>query len=235
MAKPRVVGYVRVSTDGQTDGVSLDAQRAAIEAYCKIHGVDLCEIIADEGISAKATANRPGAMRLLRMVRQKQIDGLVVYKLDRLVRSVRHAIEIAELCQQRCVALHSIQERIDTSSAIGKFFFTLLAALAELERCQIGERTRDALRHKRRQGEKTGGTVPFGFRSVVRRQANQRVRCLEPVPDEQRVLRWIRRRASAGDSLRKIAASLNRRGVSTKTGRGQWHPEVVRGILRQTA
>src|SRR5437868_1373044 len=85
----RVVGYVRVSTDMQAqEGVSLEAQRARLKAYCVAQDLTLIEIIADEGLSAKSL-DRPGLRRALSMLDRYEAQGIVVLKLDRLTRSVK--------------------------------------------------------------------------------------------------------------------------------------------------
>lgn len=225
-----VIGYCRVSTGEQVEGVSLDAQRWKIEAYCELHGLELAEIIVDEGISAKDTAGRPGALRLLELVRKGEINGLVIYKLDRLVRNTRNAIEIAELCKAKGVALHSIAEKIDTDSAIGEFFFTLMAALAQLERKQIGERTAMALQHKRANGEKTGGYTPFGYDVIVEGGKVDTVSTLIPNAAEQKAIRLIERLRAKGYSYRAIGAALEQRGIMTKRGKKRWHPQTIKEI-----
>jgi len=112
------VGYIRVSTEDQSrNGVSMDAQRAKIEQYCSLKDMNLQEIIEDAGISAK-NLNRPGMQRILSMVRSKQIESIVVLKLDRMFRSTIDALTTTCLFEKHGVSFHSIQETIDTSSAM---------------------------------------------------------------------------------------------------------------------
>jgi len=86
----KTLGYIRVSTSEQAEeGLSLDNQRARVEAFCKAKGWELMDIIADEGASAK-DLNRPGIQELLRRVQAGSVDAVVVYKLDRLTRSIRN-------------------------------------------------------------------------------------------------------------------------------------------------
>lgn len=223
----RVVGYARVSTIEQaTEGVSLDAQRAKIEAYCGLHGLDLAEIFVDEGISAKDIIHRPAASRALELIKRGKVHGLVIFKLDRLARNTKDALEIAELFRRKGAALHSISEKVDTDSAIGGFFFTLMAALAELERKQIGERTAAALAYKRANGEKTGGDVPFGFDAHAGK--------LLPNELEQQVIDIILGLDNKGYTLRQIAGELDRRGIQTKQGK-TWKAIQVSRVLKRAA
>jgi site-specific DNA recombinase len=231
-----VVGYVRVSTiDQSTEGVSLSAQRAQISAYCKMHRLHLEKIYCDEGLSAKNITGRPAVTEVLDLIRQRKVDGVVVTKLDRIVRSTRDAIDLADLCRQKQVGLHSIHERLDTTTPMGSFFYTLLAALGEMERKLIGDRTKTALSHLRAQGQKTGGFTPFGYRCISRRSGGRIVRKLVPVPEEQSVIRLVRRLRRSGRTLRSIAADLTRRGIKTKRGGSKWHPEGVNSLLRSVA
>ena len=133
------IGYVRVSTEDQAkEGVSLDNQKSKIVAYCQLKDLDLSEIIEDAGISAK-NLKRPGVQRVLKLARTKQVDAIVVYKLDRIFRSTTDALETTKLFEKWAVSFHSIEETLDTQSAMGRFFFTLTAALAEMEMLDAGE------------------------------------------------------------------------------------------------
>ena len=100
---------------------------------------------------------------MLQRARRKEIDAIIIVKLDRMFRCTVDALNTAQDFDRRGVALHSIHESLDTQSAMGKFFFTLTAALAEMERGLIGERTKAALARKKERGEKTGGCVPYGY------------------------------------------------------------------------
>ena len=155
----KAMGYIRVSTEDQArEGVSLGNQKSKIKAYCELKNLDLTGIIEDSGISAK-NLNRPGVQKVLEMARKKEVNAVVVYKLDRMFRSTVDALETTKKFDKWGIYFHSIHETLDTQSAMGRFFFTLTAALAEMERGIIGERTKAALSHKRAMNEKTGGDI----------------------------------------------------------------------------
>jgi site-specific DNA recombinase len=220
------VGYVRVSTDDQAkEGVSLDNQKAKIEAYCQLKDLELREVIEDAGISAK-NLRRVGVQKVLRLARRKEIDAVVVYKLDRIFRSTIDALETTKAFDKWGVSFHSIEETLDTRSAMGRFFFTLTAALAEMERRLIGERTKAALSHKRSRNEKTGGDIPFGYDLTPQG-------LLVKNETEQRVIRIIRKLRGQGFSLRRICSELEREGHKTKRGNAVWHPETIAHIIRR--
>ena len=139
--RTKTVAYVRVSTDKQADhGVSLEAQEAKLRAYADLYGLDLVEVAVDAAVSAQ-TLDRPALTRVLAMLRSGEADALLVVKLDRLSRATRDVLDLVESSGREGWALHSISEKLDTSSAIGRFVVTIMAALAQMEREQIGERT----------------------------------------------------------------------------------------------
>src|SRR5580698_5011593 len=159
----KTVGYVRVSTDRQAEqGVSLEAQEAKIRAMATVQGADLDEVIVDGGESAKSL-NRPGLQRLLALINARKVQAVIVAKLDRLTRSVKDLGGLLELLEKRKVALISVAESLDTGSAAGRLVITIMAAVSQWEREAIGERTRDALHHKRSQGQRVGN-IAFGSR-----------------------------------------------------------------------
>jgi len=220
------IGYVRVSTEDQAkEGVSLDNQKAKIIAYCQLKDLELREIVEDAGISAK-NLRRPGVQKVLKLARRKEIDAVVVYKLDRIFRSTIDALETTKAFDKWNVSFHSIQETLDTRSAMGRFFFTLTAALAEMERRLIGERTKSALAHKRSKNEKTGGEIPYGYDLMAQGLLVKNER-------EQRVIRSIRTLHGQGFSLRRICTELEREGHKTKRGKAKWHPKTIGVILKR--
>jgi len=160
----RAIGYVRVSTEEQSrEGVSLDMQRAKIEAYAALNDLVLTEIVEDAGLSAKNISGRPGFQTALDALYSGRADSLIVWKLDRAFRSTQDALSVAEKLNRQGKALVSICEKLDTTSAIGEFFFTLMASLAQMERKLIGERTRAALQSKKARSERVG-QIPFGWK-----------------------------------------------------------------------
>jgi len=221
----KVVGYARVSTDGQAEhGVSLEAQVAKIRAYCTANDLGEPEIVADGGASAKSL-RRDGMAAVLDAVKRREVSAFVVAKIDRATRSVRDLYELVERFQRAGVAFHSIAERVDTTSATGRAFLGLLGVMAQLERELIGERTAAALHHLRATGRVYGST-PFGFDRVGDD--------LVPSVSEGEALALARGMRDDGATLRTIAAELTRRGVPTKKG-GAWAPETVRLVLKRAA
>jgi site-specific DNA recombinase len=216
----KTVGYVRVSTDKQ--GISLEAQAEKIRAMALVQGAELSEIIIENGESAKSL-NRPGMAKLLAMVDAGKVKAVIVAKLDRLTRSVKDLCELLERFERRGVALVSVAESLDTGSAAGRLVLNIMAAVSQWEREAIGERTRDALRHKRSQGERVGN-IAFGYRLA---QDGEHV---EPEPTEQAALAEIRRLRHDGATLRGIATALNHQALRTRRGT-PWRLESVARVL----
>jgi DNA invertase Pin-like site-specific DNA recombinase len=154
-----------VSTDKQAEhGVSLDAQQAKLAAYAALYDLTLVEVIVDAGVSAK-TLDRPGLQRALARLRKGQATALLVAKLDRLTRSVEDLGELIRTVFTPGKAdLLSVGEQIDTRTAAGRLVLNVLGSVAQWERETIGERTREALAHKRAIGERTSLYAPYGSR-----------------------------------------------------------------------
>ena len=223
----RAVGYVRVSTDKQADGgVSLEAQTAKVRAMADVQDAHLLEVITDAGVSAK-TLQRPGLARVLALVRARAVDMVLVAKLDRLTRSVRDLADLLDVFAKHGVALVSVAESLDTGSAAGRLVLNVMASVSQWEREAIGERTRDALRHKKANGERVG-TVPFGY------QLGPDGVALVANFDEQRVLRLLRDLRQTGYTLQAIADELNRQGLRTRRG-SPWQLRTVHHLLRAAA
>ncbi len=218
----KAIGYIRVSTEEQAKGgISLEHQREKVRAYCELHEMELTDVVADEGMSAKTISTRPGALKVLQAAAEGSIDAVVVYKLDRLFRNAQEALEVAEELNRQGVALHSVTESIDTHSAIGKFFFTIMAACAEMERNLVAERTRDAIRHKKANG-KIYNHVPYGYR----REGDM----LVPDMIEQGRIKKMCRLHQQGYNYAEIARIFNEEGIPAKKG-GRWYAQTVKNIL----
>jgi len=231
--KARAIGYVRVSTEDQArEGVSLDAQKAKIEAYSQVKDLDLIEVIEDAGISAK-DLKRPGVQRVLELAKGRKVDAVIVLKLDRMFRSTEDALKTTRQFDKWGVSFHSISESLDTKSAMGKFFFTLTAALAEMERGIAAERTKVALAYKRSNGAKTGGDVPFGWDVEINPMSGEKM--LIEKPKEKNCLRLMWQMRERGMSFRAICKALAEAGHRTKRGQVSWHPQSVSQILRRAA
>ena len=190
-----------------------------------LHDADLLDIIVDGGESAKSL-QRPGMVRLLAMVDAREVKAVIVAKLDRLTRSVKDLCELLERFERRGVALISVAESLDTGSAAGRLVINIMTAVSQWEREAIGERTRDALSHKRRNGERVGN-LPYGYRLA------EDGLHLEADTTEQAVVARVGE-LRADHTLRQIAVRLNEQGLRTRRG-SPWRLESVAGVVNSSS
>lgn len=219
----RAVGYIRVSTDEQAnEGVSLDNQRKRIEAFCIAKDWTLVDVYEDAGKSGK-DLKRNGIQQLITDAKDSKFDIVVIYKLDRLTRSVKDLGYLIELFDKHGIAFSSVSDNFDTTTANGRLVLNILGSVAQWERDIIVERTREALAYKRELGQKTGGDVPFGY--DVTDDGT-----LVENPKEQKVARHIRQLRDEGMSYNAIAKALNSKGYTTKRGCSWTHKQVKRAL-----
>lgn len=229
----RAVGYIRVSTEEQAlSGVSLEDQERKIRMYADLHDMTIGEIFTDAGASGK-DLNRDGVRALLKAIRSKSVDTLIITKLDRLTRNMRDLLDLLDLVDKNDIALVSMHETLDTKTATGRFFIRMIGSLAQMEREQISERTLDALKHKKAKGEKLGGRVPYGFDVIAegfKPDGVTPVKKLVPNEQEQSVIAYVKHRRESGASMDAIADELNAAGHRTRAG-GEWKRQYVHRIL----
>jgi site-specific DNA recombinase len=213
MKRTRTVAYLRVSTDKQAEhGVSLDAQRAKVQAYASLYDLELVAIIEDAGQSAKSL-ERPGLDQALTLLREGQADALLVVKLDRLTRSVRDLGDLLErYFHPGRWALMSVSENIDTRSAAGRLVLNVLASVAQWEREVIGERTKAAMALMKERRQYTGGRPPYGW--SLRADG----RTLDEDPAEQAVMAEAHLARVRGLSLREVVNHLDSEGMKSRRG-----------------
>lgn len=145
--------YLRTSTDRQAKG--LQAQSRALKEHLKLKGINAHIAFEDEGVSG-AKNSRPGLNDLMKACRNGEISAIYVYSFSRFARSTRHLLEAMEEFSFLGVQFVSLTEQLDTSSAIGKALFTIISAIAELEREIISERVCNGLKNAKAKGRKLG-------------------------------------------------------------------------------
>jgi len=149
----KVALYARVSTADQKTG--LEAQVRSLKEYCEQNKLENYELYSDENISG-AKISRPGLDRMMASVKNKEVSVVIVYSFSRFARSTSHllgALEEMKKCETEFI---SITERIETSSPMGRAFFTVIAAIAQLERELIVERVKNGLRNAKAKGKHIG-------------------------------------------------------------------------------
>src|SRR5512139_3183202 len=209
----RCAVYTRKSTDHNLDLEfnSLDAQREACEAYIKSQAHEGWKLLADHyddgGISG-ASLERPALQALLSDIRARRIDIVVVYKVDRLTRSLADFAKLVDLFDQHAVSFVSITQSFNTTSSMGRLTLNVLLSFAQFEREVIGERVRDKIAASKRKGIWVGGPVPLGYRSEAKK--------LEVVTEEAALVRKIFADYLRLGCIGALAASLNAEGLKPK-------------------
>ena len=140
--KKRAVGYCRISTLMQVDNTSLKDQEDKIRMYAKLHDIVIDEMFIDKAVSGKST-DRPEYDKMMDYVKENNIDMIIVYKNDRIHRSLYNLLAMIYELQKYEVALVSVTEMFDTSTPQGMLFLQMLGSFAEFERAVINERTRN--------------------------------------------------------------------------------------------
>jgi DNA invertase Pin-like site-specific DNA recombinase len=198
-----VFAYCRVSTDAQADlGESLGVQQRQIEGWCHMQGLVLDEVFVERGISGSiCVADRPEGKRL--WARLQRGDTVVAPKLDRLFRSALDALQTVEALRERGVSLVLLDLGGDISgNGLSKFFLTIVAAFAEVERDRIRERVRQVKRDQRARNRYLGGIAPFGWR--VNDEGG-----LSEVAEQEAAIRTMLSLRAEGASLRQIAVAMS--------------------------
>ncbi|TFJ93155.1 recombinase family protein [Lentibacillus salicampi] len=219
----RAALYVRVSTEEQNlEGYSIEAQKNRCMSFIESQGDwYLSKVYADPGHSAK-NLDRPAVQELMEGAKNKEFDVLVVYRLDRLVRSVLDLHNLLELFDKHNVKFKSVTEVFDTTTAMGRFFITLVGAMSEWERSNLSERVSFGMEQMTREGKWKGGHVGYGHMHIDGHMAINE--------DEARIVRMMYDWYLTGMSDRKIAKELRKRGIMTRGG-AQWSESHVRYTL----
>lgn len=219
----RVAIYVRVSTEEQAkEGYSIEGQKQHLKHYCIDNNWEVVGVYADEGLSAK-DMNRPQLQALLKQIEQGGIDHVLVYKLDRITRSVPDLYKIKETMDKHNCSIKSATESIDTSTPMGRLVITMSAGMAQWERETIGERISFGLKEKVRQGNWSLNTPPYGY------DYDKENKALIVNEKEAKTLRMIHRLYRKW-GMAKIARYLNSNNIPTKT-MAKWHATSIKQIL----
>jgi site-specific DNA recombinase len=204
----RTAIYIRVSTEEQAnEGYSIPAQTERLRAFCQSQSWQIVAEYIEEGISGKDT-DRPQLNKLLKNL--DNIDIVLVYKLDRLTRSVLDLYSLLQTFEEHNVAFKSATEVYDTSTAMGRLFITLVAALAQWERENLGERVLMGMEQLVLTGCLPGGNVPYGYDGDIK--------SLTINPVEAETVRNIFQQYIEGKGVRTICKYLNNNSIQSAKG-----------------
>jgi DNA invertase Pin-like site-specific DNA recombinase len=234
LGKPvRCAIYTRVSTDHglEQDFNSLDAQHDAAQAYIRSQahaGWNLIRSRYEDGGYSGGSTKRPALQRLLADVRARKVDVIVVYKVDRLTRSLADFAKLVELFDGHGVSLVSVTQQFNTTTSMGRLTLNVLLSFAQFEREVTSERIRDKIAASKRKGLWVGGIVPLGYATKDRK--------IVVVEEEAERVRTIFRSYLKLGSLNRVMADLRQRGIVTKvralkTGRSIGGIPFTRGPL----
>lgn len=225
--------YVRVSTEEQVDeGFSIQAQLETLRTYARLHQCIIFDEYVDEGISGKLIENRPELNRLLADAKQGQFDEVMVWKVNRISRSMADLLYISGKLEEHGVAFKSFSEPFDTGNAAGKFLMQMMGAVAELERNTIVDNVKLGMRQRAKQGKWNGGQT-IGYASIEIEGSTNRKRKetrLELVESEAAIVRLIFHKYAEGKGFKSITNDLNYVGYKTKMG-SPFSITTVKGIL----
>lgn len=149
----KVALYARVSTNLQEKG--LEAQELALIDFCKKNNITNYNIYSDKNISG-TKSSRPQLNKLMNEVESNSISKVIVYSFSRFARSTKHLLDAAEIFKGNNIEFVSLSENIDTSTPIGNAFFTIISAIAQLERELISERVKNGLKNAKAKGKRIG-------------------------------------------------------------------------------
>ena len=219
--KLKMVGYVRVSTPNQSiNGVSVANQNSMITDYCKRNKVDLVEMVEDLGKSGR-TIKREGYKKLLQYIQSGDIDGVVVYSISRIGRSIIETSQFIKLMIQMKVVLYGVNENYDIYSPNGRFLVGIHSLLSENESDQMSQRIKDALQYKKSLNKVYNCNPMYGWKKKGE----------DLVIDDEELwnIRRIKNLRSRGHSFYKIAKKFEAEEVPTKNG-GQWYSKSIKNI-----
>jgi site-specific DNA recombinase len=206
-SKPeRVALYLRVSSEEQRDRETIELQRDFLGQYCNLHEVEVTDAYEDNGISGTIPVHEmPEGRRLLEDAKGGGFGRVLVYRLDRLGRSLLVIVDAHDRLEEAGVAMRSGTEPIDTSNLSGRLIFQMLASFAEFERASIRERTQADLHRALRNGKQLA-MIPYGYDIAPDG-------LFVIVEDEARIVAEIIANIAAGATLYSEAERLNEEGV----------------------
>jgi site-specific DNA recombinase len=237
-AKPeRIALLLRVSSEEQREKETIELQEEFLEQYCSLYELEVAETYKDDGVSGTIPLHeRPEGRRLLEDAKEGKFDAVLVYKLDRLGRTLLVIVDAHDRLQEAGVALRSATEPIDTSTPSGRLIFQMLASFAEYDRANIRERTKAGLQRAFRNG-KQPGMIPYGYDIAPDGS-------FVIVEDEVRIVAEIIANIAAGATLYSEAERLNDEGVPSPGSKyrdrprkygSMWRASTVQGIVKQGA
>lgn len=229
----RLIAYLRVSSESQLEGYGLDSQEAAVRGWAKRQSHTIVRVLSDKGVSGATDAvDRPALGEALQALKARDVDGLIVARLDRLARALTVQEATLGIVWRMGATVYTADQgevlRDDPDDPMRSALRQVVGVFSELERRLVTKRLRDGRMAKAATGRKSVGSYAYGTRPG----GVGRERDAVPDPVEARTVAYVLERRTEGATYREISEALNAQGVRTKRG-GCWHPMTVRNIVER--
>ena len=218
----KVIGYVRVSSLVQKEkGNSIPNQISKIKSYCKLNEYELIDILSDDGISGMSKFKRKDYLKLIDIISNKDIDGVVVNDLSRIGRKMSDVVEFIDSMKKKNIEFHTIKEGINNDSNVGGLIINILSSINQFEVEMLRNRISEVKQYKKSNNLVYGNLI-FG-------KTKDGERLIDNV-DELKVIKYMKNLRKRGYSYFKISDRLNQRNIKSKNG-NQWYGSGVRNVL----
>ena len=218
----KVIGYVRVSSLVQKEkGNSIPNQIEKIESYCKLNGYDLVDILKDDGRSGMSKSKRKDYIKLIDIMEDRNIGGVVVNDLSRIGRKMSDVVEFVDLVKKKQIEFHSIKEGINNVSNVGGLIINILSSINQFEVEMLRSRISEVKQYKK--------SKDLVYGNLIYGKSKDGNKLIDNI-DELKTIKYMKYLRKKGYSYFRISDRLNKRNIKSKNG-NQWYGSGVRNVL----